>query len=208
MKFAELSDSAKDFVRYNVLAPDSWWADDLKEMHREDAQAKGFTIYRVYHDEYSAAWEGSVDMDVWIEREDTFNSFPYKPIIQELIRNEAICSATNIRVAYSGRSIGRMVCDGFEIDLSGELREGMMAGANVQVLFDAIGGYEAATNALSDAVLADAIEDADVLFKKMQEEWEYMHTDEYLLALCEANDYEFDEDGHLVVQEATEATTN
>ena len=73
-----------------------------------------------------------------------------------------------------------------------------MAGADPRQLLKALGGREAVFIMLEDAVLQSAKDYADDIYQALEKEYDYISSDEYLMELCESNDYRFNDDGHLV----------
>ena len=65
-------------------------------------------------------------------------------------------------------------------------------------LLEALGGVNSMCEKLEDAVLQSAKDYADDIYQALEKEYDYISSDEYLMELCESNDYRFNDDGHLV----------
>lgn len=211
MKFHELNDKQKDKVRYSdTLAPHDGWWDFIYEDAIEKGVALGFHIERInfsgfYSQGDGASWVGSVDIVPWLEH--------HKPkcakaiILRELIEAPAkwVSSITGINRSYSNYCHENTMYGG-TLDYADPEHEkgvliggtGMLARVPYSELAENCRLVEDYFPELAEEILESAKDYARDIYKRLQDEYDYMSSDEYLAELCEANEYEFDEEGQLV----------
>jgi len=211
MKFHELSDKQKDKVRYsNMLSPDDGWWDFIYDDAIERGVALGFHIERInfsgfYSQGDGASWVGSVDLIPWLEH--------HKPlcaraiILRELIEAPAewVSPITGIH-GNNSRYCHENTMGGASLDYAdpeyekGELvgGTGMLAHVPYSDLVENCKLIDEYFPQLTEEILESAKDYARDIYKRLEKEYDYMLSDEYIAELCEGNDYGFDEEGQLV----------
>lgn len=196
MKYHELNDRAKERVR-QLLEPDHGWWEEAYEQAKAEGATKGFRIDDISFSGFwsqgdGASWTGAVRLRDWVP--DNPEDMETR-IVRELVRNEEINLLANVYTRGHGVHEMTMqldwnpeVCDEQQV-----LREGPLAGATIadllvpfpRLLFD-----------LEAAMLESARDFAREIYDQLEQEYEYETSDEYIAELCEANEYEFNEDGN------------
>lgn len=196
MKYHELSDRAKEHVR-QLLEPDGDWCEIVYEQAKEEGATKGFRIDGISFKGFwsqgdGASWTGAVRLRDWVP--DNPEDMETR-IVRELVRNEEINLLANIYTR--GHGVHEMTMqinwDTAVYDESVVLREGPLAGATIA---DLLAPFPQLLVDLEDAMLESARDFAREIYRNLEEEYEYQTSDEYIAGLCEANEYEFDEDGN------------
>lgn len=188
-----------------VTSYDSFWAECTLTDFKDLGEDRGFDIDHIYWSGFAyqgdgVCWVGRVDMDKWMSYygEANFEPNEYAILYELIVENEAICARYRISHASSRYYHSNTMCiDNTEVWLDSPLTHGIMKGADPQALLDAIGG-DALLDRLEETVLQTAKDYADEIYAALEKEYDYVTSDEYISRMCEANDYRFDEDGHLV----------
>ena len=198
------ADTARESLGFT---DDSYWAECIITHYKESGEDKGFDIDHIYWSGFcsqgdGACWVGRVDMDRWMNSEDSkalLEPNEHAILYEIIVENEAICS--QYRISHGSSHYyhsNTMRIDGTEAYLDEPLRHGIMAGADPRQLLEALGGVNSMCEKLEDAVLQSAKDYADDIYQALEKEYDYISSDEYLMELCESNDYRFNDDGHLV----------
>ena len=213
-KYSELNDTAKQRVReWHAEGMHDWW-DSAYETAKEDGQAKGFDIDDIRFSGFwsqgdGASWTGRVDLPTFIELNLDERSAWYGEdvILLELWRNGWIegkwleINVSNYHYCHSG---GMRAGDNPDIPLYSldeddiaVLAEGVMAGASVVQLH---GSFDVGTRVSEwcDEALIQAKAFADDIYKKLEQEYDYLTGDEGVAETCDANEYLFDEHGEML----------
>lgn len=196
MKYHELSDHAKERVR-QLLEPDSDWWEDVYEQAKEEGLTKGFRIDNISFSGFwsqgdGASWTGAVRLRDWVidNPEDM-----EQRVVREMVRNEEISLLADIYAR--GYGVHEMTMqigwDAAVYDESVRLREGPLAGATIA---DLLAPFPDLFVKLEAAMLESARDFAREIYDQLEQEYEYETSDEYIAELCEANEYEFNEDGN------------
>lgn len=196
MKYHELNDRAKERVR-QLLEPDNRWWEDVYEQAKAEGATKGFRIDDISFSGFwsqgdGASWTGAVRLRDWVP--DNPEDMETR-IVRELVRNEEINLLANVYTRGRGVHESTMKLDwNPEVyDESVRLREGPLAGATIA---DLLAPFPDLFVKLEAAMLESARDFAREIYRRLEEEYEHMASDEYIAGLCEANEYEFDEDGN------------
>jgi hypothetical protein len=199
MKFNDLSNAEKDEVR-RQYEPDYEWWDYVYDNAKEDAEQYGFRIDDIsfsgfYSQGDGASWTGSVDLITWLEK--------HRPdcakatIMTELIAQGWVDSKTNVIRLNSlhVHSWTMQVADantcwpgaGYDYGQTPVLvgGNGILARASVEDLVKNADLDTYFEEMLSD-VLVSVRDYADEIYKRLQTEYEYITSDEYI-----AEQYEF-----------------
>ena len=168
-----------------------WW-DYVYDWAKEDGEKKGFYIDDIYFSGFSsqgdgACWVGSVPYDDWIPKHaDEFPTF--MKFIDQISGEGAKIYHDGF---YSHSKTMHIDGDYMEkfiqwLDSEYELSEEDLAGLNRDA------------DKLEDAVLDDARDFADEIYKRLEDEYEGLTSDEAIAETLIINDYEFDEGGNIV----------
>lgn len=196
MKYHELNDRAKERVR-QLLEPDHGWWEYVYEQAKEEGTTKGFRIDDTNFSGFwsqgdGASWTGAVRLRDWVP--DNPEDMETR-IVRELVRNEEINLLANVYTR--GHGVHEMTMqldwDPAVYDDSAVLREGPLAGATVA---DLLAPFPRLLFDLEAAMLESARDFAREIYRNLEKEYEHQTSDEYIAGLCEANEYEFDEDGN------------
>ena len=196
MKYHELDDRAKERVR-QLLEPHTGWWEATYDQAKEEGTTKGFRIDDIGFSGFwsqgdGASWIGAVRLRDWVP--DNPEDMETR-IVRELVRNEEINLLANVYTRGHGVHEMTMQLD-WDPEVYDEqqvLREGPLAGATIadllvpfpRLLFD-----------LEAAMLESARDFAREIYRNLEKEYEHQTSDEYIAELCEANEYEFNEDGN------------
>lgn len=196
MKYHELDDRAKERVR-QLLEPDHGWWEATYDQAKEEGTTKGFRIDDIGFSGFwsqgdGASWTGAVRLRDWVP--DNPEDMETR-IVRELVRNEEINLLANVYTRGYGLHEMTMQLDwNPEVyDEQQVLREGPLAGATVA---DLLAPFPRLLFDLEAAMLESARDFACEIYRNLEKEYEHQTSDEYIAGLCEANEYEFDEDGN------------
>lgn len=197
MKYHELNDRAKERVRQLLEPPTGWWWEEVYEQAKAEGATKGFRIDDISFSGFwsqgdGASWTGAVRLRDWVP--DNPEDMETR-IVRELVRNEEINLLANVYTRGHGVHESTMKLDwNPEVyDESVRLREGPLAGATIA---DLLAPFPDLFVKLEAAMLESARDFAREIYDQLEQEYEYETSDEYIAELCEANEYEFNEDGN------------
>jgi hypothetical protein len=191
----------------------NWWdgAYGVYETAKEEAKPLGFRIDAIWFSGFwsqgdGACWEGSVDLPKFLAAKNSDD--PRWHVIIELIRNDWL--ASRCVIAHSGRYYHENTMSvSYENDFdphdeTAAVQSGPYVGASVLELYDAAGG-DSTINELADWVEEEARDYARGIYKDLEEEYEYLTSEEQFIEHCECNDVKFDveedEFGYVTVEE-------
>jgi hypothetical protein len=204
MLYEDLSDKAKqkayeEWVRNEPIG--EWW-DAVYDMAKEDGEEFGFRIDDIKFSGFwsqgdGACWMGLVDLNKWIESPECDLSLRCKMLMKSGLINDFI--AKDVRVSCSRSNYfhsGTMdLTDGIEIyDASWGLTDGPLAGMS------GTDWYEEMTPFLPDAheaLLKSVRGFADEIYKQLEKEYEYLTSEEQFIEMCDANEWQFTEEGEM-----------
>ena len=204
--WSTLPDDLRHVAR-RALEPDGDWFDDTFECHKEKSRLKGFGIGAMRFSGFwsqgdGARWLGIVNAALFLK-----NNAPPEPDMEHMVLEalaqggyipDVIISCSDSRYLHSNTM--RASSDGmYVLDAEGQdfiECECIFKGADAFVLLEGVGG-DAALERLVERIQKAARENADELYKALEEEYDNQCSDEYLADLCEANEYTFDEQGKL-----------
>lgn len=226
-KWEELSQTAKDKARHHYIENFTYdWWDSVYEMAKEDGLEKGFRIDDIYFSGFwsqgdGASWIGQVDICAWL-RAHAPDTIGVDALIA-LIHGGYI--EKHIRVTTGGShyshentmSVGEVEMesglsdpdeDYWIVQLSPFTHEGHgapilkgMDYANIVTLntSDEANPYKV-TNIykLEEDIEESAKDYARHIYKQLQEEYEYLTSDEAIAEFYEANDFLFNEEGESI----------
>lgn len=199
--FEELSERAKDKVR-EWLSPDhDWWDsvydtldEDSKEhhiildrKHRPLRSGRTVTELCLYFDSrygYDVTFEGDLDIRAAVA---DWQDEVHQSLGVVLFTEGAIHNRVDIKEGKLG-DIETCLHDC-------EVESGPMQGASIEALLDAAEelGYFTRLEAYLESKVKAFKKHAE---KMLEDEYEYLSSDEYIAETCEANEYRFDEDGN------------
>ena len=214
-KYEELEGRAKEKAQAKLtewITNHEWW-DSIYESAKEDGQAKGFEIDDICFSGFwsqgdGCHWTGRIHLPNFVEAHLDERSawFGEDVILLELWRDGWVdryiqVHNRNYRTMHSG---GMSMSDypndalyGLDEDDDAVLTEGVMQGANVYQLsrsFD----YEQRVNEWCDEALTQARVFADDIYKQLEEEHDYLTSEESLIEHASANGYLFNEHGEML----------
>ena len=176
--FNELSDTAKNNVRYN-LSPDWLWYDFIEEQFTEDMAACGIEVSNMYFSGFGgqgdgACFIGEVNAMAFLKAQKITKA--YWLLYTNLLHENADAL---VHISHSGRYYhsGTMV---FAEDLS-IYQERLEMDDNVYTQWES----------LVKAIKAFCINKAKELYTQLEKEYEYLLSDEHLSEMAEANEWHF-----------------
>lgn len=180
-EFNELSDSAKNtaiaYFRDEIIFDTEWdyYVDMLAE--------KGFENAKIYYSGFGSQGTGaSFTCDVNIEKFFKDKKLTkYERVYRELVRKEYVAS--------------------IKIDRSGPYYHEKTMSIDSEAYYLGLGFspewfYQLAE--VNQNILAEAKEQARQIYKSLEAEYEYQRSDEAIIQMIEANDYEFTAQGELI----------
>lgn len=218
LAFTQLSDKAKDHVRNGLMQPNAYDFDCVVEQWTEDGIERGFVVDEgtgsrtkrafwqlSYSQGDGAAWEGDVDLQLWIKYHmPEWESTPWLLALLEMLKEGLLDRYVKVRCGSRGNTC--MLGD-YEDHLPEwkdetqakyyrKVRGGVFEGATYESLAALIADdwYDSMMKAIETSVRAWAAE----LYSRLQTEDEHLTSDEYIAETAEANDWRFDEDGELI----------
>lgn len=194
MKYHELNDRAKERVRQLLEPPTGWW-EEVYEQAKAEGATKGFRIDDISFSGFwsqgdGASWTGAVRLRDWVP--DNPEDMETR-IVRELVRNEEINLLANIYTRGHGVHEMTMQIEWDGAQFLTKLTEGPLAGATIA---DLLAPFPDLFVKLEAAMLESARDFAREIYDQLEQEYEYETSDEYIAELCEANEYEFNEDGN------------
>lgn len=218
--YQQLTDEAKEKVKQWWYEHGLWdeWYDDTYERFKEEGYALGFNIGRInfsgfYSQGDGACWSGQIDIVAWLRShcEDCIALEAWYQLIQEgwTEKHIPIGFGSN-HYSHSGTMScsywDGMIGDPDSIkDLEPEhqlmQQESIFKGMNALDLLNIITSSDFEFKSMSD--IAEAVEEsardyADELYKQLREEYEYLTSEKNLIESCEANDWQFNNEGEMV----------
>ena len=210
-KWEELSQTAKDKARewyINGMTYD-WW-DCTYEDAKEDGYELGFCIEDIGFSGFwsqgdGASWEGQVDVRQWLEahEKDSIGLSAWCALVQEDVVSKHIQVRRSGRYYHEGTmDVGYVEddTDGFEDDYTMQLPS-IFKGMTIANLFDIIATdpdcNHKTVEDITTAITESAKDYARHIYKRLEEEYDYLTSEEAVAEACDANDYHFDEDGRL-----------
>jgi hypothetical protein len=197
MKYKKLNSAAKQHAleKFSENLFDDWYEYTIEDA-KEQGKEKGFEIEEIYFSGFwsqgdGASWKGSVDLLIYVEKNPELFSDGQGQIFSALLDHGAYSSVCYVKQSDSHYSHEHtMLVD--DIEFSGyddNIAEGIMKGAEVQVLQEALG--ERYLLDVAQGVQEAARDYARKVYRDLEAEYEYQTSE---AALLEA-DYDFDEDG-------------
>lgn len=204
----DLSDDAKNHVRWETLAPDTDWWDDVYTHAKKAGVERGFTIRDISFRGFcsqgdGASWKGNVNVAEFIRYH---ADKPVPSTVQEililLVQQDCIPRFVPITNSGRGEHSGCMGVGDIWYNTCVNERvecDGPFDGAEPDVLLAAItiDGKDP-LEALNEWISKKTREYADDIYRQLEAEYAHQTSDEYLKDLCECNEYVFDEKGNLV----------
>lgn len=209
-EYHELSDKAKDEVRCTLIQ--NWETDHIIDQAKGDAP-KGFYIDDVrYSVTYSqgdgASWTGMINLIEFFEANPDPDYIGEEVMIIELMRNdwidkEAEVNQNSYHYVHSGTMRLSDVVDYAESVENNEnnptLVVGVMMGAEVKELFQTdYWDWAHRLDAMLERALQATKDYADVIYKQLQEDYEYQVSDENIEELIYINGWRFDINGKFI----------
>lgn len=205
MKFSELDEAAKAYAveKYNDTN-DSWWSDSVIEMAKEDGKELGFDIDKVYFSGFwsqgdGASWVGSIDVVKWCTNQMVAD--PKYRVLRAMAEEEMI--EPYVCLSQSGHYYHQytMGIDTVEVRADDDaqyngLLEPMFVGCTLLELLASIGGHGALTDMEKD-MLESARDYAVKIYRDLEQEYDYMSSEEAFAETAEANEWSFDEIGEM-----------
>lgn len=209
-EYHELSDKAKDEVRCNLIQ--HWETDHIIDQAKADAP-KGFYIDDVrYSVTYSqgdgASWTGMINLIEFFEAHPDPDYIGEEAIIIELMRNDWIDKEAEVnQYSYHYVHSGTMrlsdvidYADSAEDDSNNPvLAVGVLENANVKDLFTSDDwDWARRLDAMLERALQAVKDYADVIYKQLQEDYEWQISDENIEELIYINGWRFDINGKII----------
>jgi len=218
LKWEELSQEAKEYAikKYREEGFSYDWWDSVYEMAKEEGAELGFLIDDIYFSGFwsqgdGACWTGQVDVRAWLESQgiDSIGVSAWCELIQEDFTQK------HIRVTHSNHHYSHENTMGFsdldfELDpdpdnasTSGFEMKGnhIFKGMDWKLLLDIIKTDPACPykniEQIEQAVAESAKDYACTIYKRLQEDYEYLTSDEVIAETIQANDYNFTNEGEL-----------
>lgn len=211
MKFAELDQKTQERLLQQEVDNlwDDWW-DCLEEMYIEDGKERGFDIEEMFWSGFwsqgdGASWVGTVDLRRFL----AFHLAPTNPqytqyvVLQELVAGSWIDQYAKITAQGRYSHEYTMQCGDIEADVTrGTLHEGLLAGADTEVLYAGIDGDSLLAD-LETWILEQAQDYARKYYAALEKEYEYLTGEECLAE----RGLEYDEDGEEIDEPAGETVS-
>jgi hypothetical protein len=211
--YQQLTDEAKEKVKQWWCEHGLWhkWYDDTYERFKEDGYALGFVIDKMnftgfYSQGDGACWSGQIDVATWLKThtEDSIARDAWCALIAEDFCDKHF--SIHFRGHYSHSNT--MICVGWDwIDANGEedylylTKPSIFQGMHYKELHNLIRSTDfpyTDPNDIEQAGFESAKDYADELYKQLREEYEYLTSEESLIESCEANDWQFNNEGEMV----------
>jgi hypothetical protein len=211
--YQQLTDEAKEKVKQWWCEHGIWddWYDDTYERFKEEGYALGFVIDKMnftgfYSQGDGACWEGQIDVATWLKThtEDSIARDAWCALIAEDFCDKHF--SIHFRGRYSHSNT--MTCVGWdwvsemEDEPASYLKQSsIFKGMRYSDLYNLIRTSDfpyTDPNDIEQAGFESAKEYADELYKRLREEYEYLTSEESLIESCDANDWQFNEEGEMV----------
>lgn len=216
-KWEELSQTAKDKARHHYIENFTYdWWDSVYEMAKEDGYTKGFCIDHIYFSGFwsqgdGACWVGQVDVRQWLEShcKDSIGISAWCELIQE----DYVQKHISVRQSgnYSHEHTMRFSDLDFELDTDPEnastngfpmANDTIFKGMEWKLLLNIIVADEACPYQSLEQIQEDIEESARDyarhIYKQLEEEYEYLTSEEAVGEFYEANDFLFNEEGEAI----------
>ena len=208
-KFSELTGKAKDRARewYARSCMDHEWWDCVYADAKEQGTERGFDIEDINFSGFwsqgdGASWEGTVDTLKFIDYHIKEDHLLYTRCVTLKELHNAGWIDSCLRIGrhgsrYSHSNTMRITDCGLACSVPDDddiIHGGVLQGASVQALFDAI-DIDDLLYDIEQLMIDEARKYADKIYDDLEKEYEGMMTDEYIADFCDANKYLFDEDG-------------
>ena len=210
-KWEELSQTAKDRVRdWYIEGMNYEWWDSVYEMAIEDGKEKGFYIDKINFSGFwsqgdGASWSGFVDVRQWLEENcaDSIGVSAWCALIQEDVVTK------NIQVTQSGRYSHEETMSFANVEDDTDsfpdeykiAQDSILKGMTIANLFDLIVTDDTCpyknVDDITTAIAISGKQYARDIYRRLQDEYEYLTSEEAIAEACDANDYFFDSDGRL-----------
>lgn len=220
-RFPELSERAKDRVRRGYQdMHDEWW-DCIYEQAKEDGKARGFDIDGIHFSGFAsqgdgACWTGRIDpkmfLQHWLDNQvgPPPADYPQRLAVYEALKT-GLYTGEKVRIVQSGRythahSMGTEGPGGMfypaEDDNNANMvyDEGPYADAGIAQTLDALDCNDGSAwmDAFFEEMLDAARTYANGIYRDLEQEYDYLTSDEYIAETCADYDNWFDEDGEIV----------
>lgn len=220
-KYDELQGRAKEKAseKLREWATDHEWWDGVYDLAKEDGEQRGFEIDDIRFSGFwsqgdGASWTGYVKISTFLDwYMETYPEDPFHAqyiVLRELVRDDWIDAkvAVNRRGYHYVHSntidVGEALWDFLEDEVNDEDKrtetlksEGVLKDANVAQLCDGI-NIAVTMDELNSDIKRCVKEFADEIYKRLEDEYESLVTDEAISEMADANDYRFDEYGDVV----------
>ena len=218
--YQQLNPTAQEKVKEWWYEHGLWhkWYDDTYERFKEDGYDLGFLVgtmnFTGFHSQGDGAcWSGQIDVVDWLRThiEDSIAREAWIQLINEGWTSKLIpigCSSNHyshsgtMSVSYWEDMVGDpdSIKD-LEPDHQLMHQPSIFKGMNALDLLNIITSSDFEFKNMAD--IAEAIEQsardyADELYKRLREEYEYLTSEESLIESCDANDWQFNEEGEMV----------
>ena len=211
MTWPQLTPKARE--RFLSTYSADYFADCTLEYYKEDPdiKAKGFDIDEIFYTGFScqgdgASWKGRVGLAQYIRHHWTDDATAVKrEVMLALLGNDDMSGYINVNTrGHYSHSNTMYVQYSLEVYFNSTttiddpcLKDTLFFGASSQDILAAIGG-EAFLEEVEEEVLSAAKELADEIYKALEEEYDYQHSEECVSELAEANGWKFDNEGNLI----------
>lgn len=200
--FEQLSETAKCKVR-EWLSPDYEWWKDGYDHAVEAGKDRGFIIDNINFSGFwsqgdGASWSGHVyitDFCKYNEKTD-----PWLLYVRLLVEDGYCGNTVKIRKQGWHEHSYSMYADYIDVYALDEDTDAvytghdpLYTGVSISELIE-LAEFQSAYKYIEDS----ARKFADEIYNNLEEEYEYITSDEYIMELCHANEYMFDEDGELL----------
>lgn len=214
--YQQLTDEAKEKVKAWWYEHGLWhkWYEDSYEMFTEKGYDLGFIIGRInftgfYSQGDGACWSGQIDIVQWLKTHtsDSIAREAWCQLIQEGFTEKHMPIGFSGRYSHSGTmSIGYWegaLGGGYELDEEGcrmtfdSIFKGMYYTDLVDIITSSDFEFKSMTD-IAEAIEQSARDYADEIYKQLREEYDYLTSEENLIQSCEANDWQFNNEGEMV----------
>jgi hypothetical protein len=198
LKLSDPERFQKEYWKWTARALDYDWWDSVYELAMHDGEALGFEIENINFDLYGrdASWEGEVDL-LKFAKAYALEADPKWFVVLELVEDGWVSTTMSIS-RYGFRNTTMCVGDYWanlvKLDEDGVVGTGVFAGAGVAQLLDAVGG-EAVLEEMEERVLEKANDFAHTILEMLQEEYDYLTSEEAFIEDCDINDVTFETEG-------------
>jgi hypothetical protein len=217
--YEQLDDNAKEKVKAWWYEHGLWdrWYEDTYEQFKEEGYELGFLIGKMYFSGFysqgdGASWSGQIDIVAWLRAhtEDSIAREAWIQLINEgwaekhmpVGQSGRYCHSGTMSVAYWDGMIGdpESIQD---LEPSHQLmqQESIFKGMNALDLLNLITSsdfqYKSMAD-IADALKESAMDYADKLYEQLRGEYEYLTSEENLIESCDANDWQFNNEGEMV----------